>query len=139
MCRHPSDLQLHADVYDGRNATQLPVQQHPEQHLLGYRHHDYRRLWRHHPRHRSWEIPFRLCHANRLHNYCRTDRDRICLHDERLQTQKRQRMSQLPSLRTRRQCRVLQILRTSSESVRNRRGKEINFTTYAERNARIKQ
>ena len=58
---------------------------------------------------------------------------------ERLQTQKRQRMSQLPSLRTRRQCRVLQILRTSSESVRNRRGKEINFTTYAERNARIKQ
>ena len=90
-------------------------------------------------RHRSWEIPFRLCHANRLHNYCRTDRDRICLHDERLQTQKRQRMSQLPSLRTRRQCRVLQILRTSSESVRNRRGKEINFTTYAERNARIKQ
>ena len=26
-----------------------PVQQHPEQHLLGYRHHDYRRLWRHHP------------------------------------------------------------------------------------------
>ena len=61
---------------------------------------------------RSWEIPFRLCHANWLHNYCRTDRDRICLHDERLQTQKRQRMSQLPSLRTRRQCRVLQILRT---------------------------
>jgi len=94
------------------NTTQLPVQQHPEQHLLGYRHHDYRRLWRHHPRHRSWEVPFRLCHANRLHNYCRTDRDRICLHDERLQTQKRQRMSQLPSLRTRRQCRVLQILRT---------------------------
>ena len=30
------------------------------------------------------KIPFRLRHAHRLHDYRRTDRYRICLHDERI-------------------------------------------------------
>ena len=47
-----------------------------------------------------------------LYHHCSTYRHCVRLYDERLQTEKRQRMSELPSFRTRRQCEVLQVLRT---------------------------
>ena len=57
---------------------------HPEQYLLGNRHHDHRRLWRHHPGHRIRKVSFRLRDAYRLYDHRRTDRNRFGLHDERL-------------------------------------------------------
>ena len=82
--RHSGDFDRNVDVHDRGHAARFPVQQHPEQYLLGNRHHDHRRLWRHHPGHRIRKVPFRLRDAYRLYDHRRTDRNRFGLHDERL-------------------------------------------------------
>ena len=43
--RHSGDFDRNVDVHDRGHAARFPVQQHPEQYLLGNRHHDHRRLW----------------------------------------------------------------------------------------------
>ncbi len=43
--QHPGDGVRHSDVRDRRPGTRL--HQHPQRHLLGYRHADHRGLWRH--------------------------------------------------------------------------------------------
>jgi len=86
-------------MYDRRNFAQFSVQQHSEQYLLGYCHDDHRRIRRYNSCHRTGKVSFGLRHADRLYHHCGTYRHCVRLHDEGLQTEKRQRMSELPSVR----------------------------------------
>ena len=61
---------------------------------------DHRRIRRYNSCHRTGKVSFGLRHADRLYHHCGTYRHCVRLHDEGLQTEKRQRMSELPSVRS---------------------------------------
>lgn len=87
------------NVHDRRSFAQFSVQQHSKQYLLGYCHDDHRRIRRYNSCHRTGKVSFGLRHADRLYHHCGTYRHCVRLHDEGLQTEKRQRVSELPSVR----------------------------------------